>query len=200
MKKYIIGIDEVGRGCLAGPVVVCAALYPKGKKIVNKKLGNLKDSKQISVKLREAWVTHFKKVGIIFSLARVSPAVIDRVNISRAGNIAANRALGRILISANIEEKETDIFLDGGLYLDSKTASISRAKTVIKGDEKIKIISAASIIAKVKRDGYMKKISGRHPQYGLAVNKGYGTKTHILAIKAYGLSKIHRRSFTAKFI
>ncbi|TSC60225.1 MAG: Ribonuclease HII [Parcubacteria group bacterium LiPW_15] len=199
-KELVVGIDEVGRGCLAGPVVVCAALTMRGKRFSNKNLGILKDSKKIPVRLREEWFLHLKKIEVIFAISRVSPAVIDRVNISRAANIAAERALKKLLLLAGLQEGDIDVFLDGGLYLGSKEKSLSRAATVIKGDEKIKVIAAASIAAKVTRDRFMVRLSKKYPGYGLEVHKGYGTKAHIRAIKRQGLSDAHRRSFTKKII
>jgi ribonuclease HII len=199
-KEFVVGIDEVGRGCLAGPVVVCAALSMRGKRLSNRGLGKLKDSKKIPPRLREEWFLHLKKIEVSFAISRVSPAVIDRVNISRAANIAAERALEKLLLLTGYEEEDVDIFLDGGLYLGHKGRSLSRASTVIKGDEKIKIIAAASIAAKVTRDRYMARLSKRYPGYGLETHKGYGTKAHIGAIKKQGLSDVHRRSFTGKII
>lgn len=199
-KKYIIGIDEVGRGCLAGPVVVCAALTVQGRRFFNKRLGTLKDSKKTPPRIREEWFLHLKKTEVIFAVARVSPAVIDRTNISRAANIAAGRALKRVLFLAGLREEDASIFLDGGLFLESKEKSLPRASTVVRGDEKVKVIAAASIAAKVTRDRFMAKLSKKYPGYGLEVHKGYGTKAHIKAIKKQGLSDVHRQSFTGKII
>ncbi len=199
-KKYIIGIDEVGRGCLAGPVVVCAALTVRGKRFFSKKLGTLRDSKKTSPRMREEWFLHFKKTEVIFAVAKVSPAIIDRTNISRAANIAAVRALKRVLFLAGLQEEDTSIFLDGGLFLESKEKSLPRASTIVKGDEKVKVIAAASIAAKVTRDRFMARLSKKYPGYGLEVHKGYGTKAHIKAIKKQGLSNVHRQSFTGKII
>lgn len=141
-----------------------------------------------------------KKTEVIFAVARVSPAVIDRINISRAANIAAGRALRAILFLANLREKDVSVFLDGGLFLESKERSLPRAATIIRGDEKVKAIAAASIAAKVIRDRFMARLSKKYPGYGFEVHKGYGTRAHIKAIKKQGLCDVHRRSFTDKII
>ncbi len=199
-KKYIIGIDEVGRGCLAGPVMVCATLAVKGKRFFNKRLGALRDSKKTPPRMREEWFLYLKKTETIFAIAKVSPPVIDKMNISRAANIAAGRALKKVLFLANLREEDVNIFLDGGLYLESKEKSLPKALTIVKGDEKVKVIAAASIVAKVMRDRFMTRLSKKYLGYGLEVHKGYGTRAHIGAIKKQGLSDVHRRSFTKKII
>ncbi|KKS90599.1 MAG: Ribonuclease HII [Parcubacteria group bacterium GW2011_GWC1_43_12] len=197
-KKYIIGIDEVGRGCLAGPVVVCAALAAQGRRFFNKKLGALRDSKKTSPRMREEWFLHLKKTEVIFAIARVSPSVIDKTNISRAANIAAERALKRLLLSADIREEEVDIFLDGGLYVGERGSNIG--KTIIKGDEKIKVISAASILAKVYRDKLMSRYALKFKDFNFNLNKGYGTAHHIKILKSKGATSIHRKTFISNFV
>lgn len=199
-KKYAIGVDEVGRGCLAGPVVVCAAIFPIGKRLFDRELGSPKDSKKISATIRRKWFEYFRKAGVRYAIARSTPAVIDRLNISRAANRAAERAVKKLLLCSGISEKAAKIFLDGGLYLGDKNKSLLRGETVKRGDERIKIISAASIIAKVKRDGYMGKLSRRFPGYGLELHKGYGTSAHIGAIRVLGPSEVHRKTFLARLI
>ncbi|MDO8504463.1 MAG: ribonuclease HII [Candidatus Liptonbacteria bacterium] len=218
-KKYTIGIDEVGRGCLAGPVVVCAALFTRGMKIHKKELGMLKDSKKLNPALRERWFRHLKELPVAYSLSRVQPKTIDRINISQAANLAALRACKRLILNAGLKSGTFCVYLDGGLYLgrhrgsflkdpahsmdltSSPRASSGRiiARTIIRGDEKIKVISAASIFAKVSRDRFMKKLAKKYPKYGLELHKGYGTKLHIKALKKHGASKIHRKTFIGGF-
>lgn len=197
-KKLIVGIDEVGRGCLAGPVMVAASLFRPGQNIRSKKLGQLKDSKKLSALARENWLRHLDLSGVSFASARVYPATIDRINITQAANLAALRAFGKLLKKNNLSEKKVKVFLDGGLYLGRRGREAKFAKTVIRGDEKIKAIAAASIFAKVKRDNYMKKLGALYPQYGLESHKGYGTKIHLAAIRKFGIAGIHRRTFTKK--
>ena len=204
MCKYIIGIDEVGRGSLAGPVTVTALVLPR--KFKNKKLKTpLRDSKKLSARQREIWFDFVKKQKIPYVVASISPKVIDKINISNAANLAASRALLKLIKINKLENKSFTVRLDGGLYIKNLKLKNSRlrqgfggqvkTKTIIKGDEKIPAISLASIVAKVSRDRYMKKLHKKYPRYDFIHNVGYGTKKHIKAIKKYGFSPIHRRSF-----
>lgn len=205
--KWVVGIDEVGRGPLAGPVVVCAALtmcqvsgirYHEGKKKIP-----LRDSKKLTALQREKWFPYLTAhPKIRFAIARVSPRVIDRINISRAANLAALRAYARLCAQYKVECRKRKVYLDGGLYLKhsgwQKTHS-PNARTVIRGDEKITAIKIASIIAKVTRDRLMARLSEKYPRYGLEQHKGYGTRRHREAIKKYGASELHRLTFLSKY-
>ncbi len=192
--KYTIGIDEVGRGPLAGPVTVCAAAIPKGMKLDSLPNGvKLNDSKKLTAKSREAWAKKLKERGVVFAISNVTPGVIDRINISKAANRAAERSLNRLAEKKGIPLTQSLIFLDGGLYVDG-------GRTVIKADGRINAVKAASILAKVRRDRYMKKISLRYPFYGFEKHVGYGTRAHIAAIKKHGLSPAHRKSFCRSFV
>jgi len=194
-QKYIIGIDEVGRGSLAGPVVVVAAMIPAGFKIKNSSLGTMFDSKKLSATKRESWNQYLKNhPQIKFALARISPAIIDRINISRSANRAALRAYQKLTSSFKHLPSNLNVFLDGGLYLGNGKNKIP-AKTVIKGDEKIESIMIASIIAKVYRDKLMRRLSWKIPGYSFEIHKGYGTKVHLRAIKKLGPSPAHRLTF-----
>ncbi|MBI5079328.1 ribonuclease HII [Candidatus Wolfebacteria bacterium] len=225
--QYIIGIDEVGRGALAGPVVVAALaittkfkINPSGifrkqnselgikKKtknsaflILNSKLAKLRDSKKLSPRQREIWFRFIKKhPKIFYAVASIPPSVIDKINISRAANLAATRALNKLLATSHLVlATRENIFLDGGLYLDKKTLLANgywlKPKTIIRGDEKIPAISLASIVAKVIRDRYMKKLHKKYPRYDFIHNVGYGVKKHITAVKKFGRSPVHRKSF-----
>ncbi len=191
--RWIVGIDEVGRGALAGPVVVAAAAVPAGFKPHNRALGTLKDSKKLSAKKREAWCAYWSERQIIaFALARVYPRQIEKRNISRAANLAAARAFGRLTGIRNCH-----VFLDGGLFLGNGEQP-RRAKTIVKGDEKINAIKAASIFAKVHRDRLMRRLAKRYPAYGFEIHKGYGTKMHRRALQAHGPCPAHRLTFAAK--
>ncbi|MDD5547540.1 MAG: ribonuclease HII [Candidatus Pacebacteria bacterium] len=188
-KKYIIGIDEVGRGPLAGPVAVCALALPEGLKI--KKTG-LKDSKKLSAKQREEWLEYIKKCPQIFyAVSRVYPNIIDKINISQAANLAANRSLEKLFGTYKLNYKKCRVLLDGGLFVSEKY----KARTIIKGDEKITAIKLASIAAKVDRDGLLEKYAEKFKKYGFDMHKGYGTKHHIKIIKKHGPLKIHRLTF-----
>ena len=166
--RWIVGIDEVGRGALAGPVVVAAAVLPRGFAPRSRALGKLKDSKQLLAKKREAWCEYFgKHPHIEVALARIYPRQIEKRNVSRAANMAAKRALGRLLGgSAGVHHhgrRIVAVFLDGGLFLGNGEQP-DNVRTIIKGDEKINAIKIASIAAKVHRDRLMtrlaKKLSG----------------------------------------
>jgi len=189
--KYIIGIDEVGRGSLAGPLFVSAVAIPTNLRFKE----SLKDSKKLSPKQREEW---FKKIKshpkINFTISKIYPRAIENKNVSKAANLAALRAFKRLTSNFQRLTSSTSVFLDGGLYLGNGQNRIP-AKTVIRGDEKITAIKIASIIAKVSRDSLMARLAKKYPKYKFEVHKGYGTKRHIQAIKKFGPSKIHRRSF-----
>ena len=198
MKKYIIGIDEVGRGALAGPITVGAVLIRTNHLNISsayRSLGRLKDSKRLSAKQREAWFRYFKGHPMVeFAIARVYPRQIEKMNISRAANLAAHRAYKRLVAGCRSAAARSPIFLDGGLFLGNG-GQPKNAKTVIKGDEKIRAVAIASIVAKVSRDRSMHCLAAKYPAYGLGAHKGYGTKAHYKALKRHGPSEIHRMTF-----
>lgn len=194
-RGYIIGIDEVGRGALAGPVVVAAAALPKNFKFKIKNL-KLRDSKKLTPRQREIWFKYVKRQKIPYAIAGVSPKIIDKINISKAANLAATKALKRLIKNYKLRIKNCAVYLDGGLYLIiSSKYKVASSRTIIKGDEKIPAISLASIIAKIHRDKLMKKLHKKYPRYDFIHNVGYGVPKNIKAVKKYGLSPIHRRSF-----
>lgn len=227
-RSYVVGIDEVGRGALAGPVFVCAAAIPVGLRIRNNELGVMKDSKKVSPSKREKWFEVFSAGGaclsgrqgsssggknnpqIKFAIAKIYPRGIEKMNISRAANLAALRAFTRLSKTYNLKPKTCSVFLDGGLYLgnrkdkksphhesvkNQRESATAVVKTVVKGDEKITAIKIASIIAKVSRDRAITLLAKKYPGYGLEIHKGYGTRRHLAAIKKFGPSEIHRRTF-----
>lgn len=209
----VMGIDEVGRGCLAGPVVVAAAMVCGSGTVGNAKLGALKDSKKLTPKQRAAWFAYFKNSSrITYAVARVYPRQIEALNISRAANLAAYRAFsglmkqgsrlnkrkGAISVVASPNASNPKVFLDGGLYLKSKKDQPKNAKTVVKGDEKIPAVAIASIIAKMTRDALMVRLGKKYPNYGFAIHKGYGTRMHKAALRKYGPIEAHRLTFLGK--
>ncbi|HEY5220820.1 MAG TPA: ribonuclease HII [Candidatus Paceibacterota bacterium] len=205
--KWIIGIDEVGRGALAGPVTVAAAMLAldaRGR-IAHAPFRSLKDSKKLSAPRREFWAKELRdNVGVRFAVARVYPRRIERLNISAAANRAAESAFTQLLKDHKIVPGTT-VYLDGGLYLGSKNrqretvaGKAINAKTIIKADEKFPAVAAASIIAKVSRDRFMTRLAKRHPAYGFDIHKGYGTAAHLRAIKKSGPCDAHRLTFLAK--
>ncbi len=200
-RDYIIGLDEVGRGSLAGPLVVAAVVLPKRFKIDKLNLKKLKASKKTSPKKREEFFSFLKEnsynLGIFFKISKVSPLVIDRINVSKAANLAATRACKNLLKFLQKEKMGNfEIILDGGLSLLDKNFSF---RSFIKGDERYLSIKLASIIAKVYRDRYMEKIHSKFPVYFFNQNKGYGTRKHLQALFNYGPSPIHRLTFIKNY-
>lgn len=189
---YIVGVDEVGRGPLAGPVAVCAAMAPDSFDF--NVFPKLTDSKKLSEKNREE-IFHkaleLQTAGSIrFAVQYQSAEVIDEMGIEHA----INQALVGALADLNPSEKMVRIFLDGRL----KAPSQFMQETVVRGDESVPIISLASVIAKVSRDQVMVDLCNTHPEYGFSKHKGYGTKDHIHAIKENGPTTLHRKSFLSR--
>jgi ribonuclease HII len=186
-----IGIDEAGRGPLAGPITLAAFCCPdkfKGFKFDFP----IKDSKQMSEERRNIVykiLKELKKEGKIdFSVSHISNSSLDKYGITKC----ARKGIERCLKKLGAHPSSSRILLDGTLYAPQ---DFKKQKTIIRGDEKVKIISLASIIAKVTRDRKMKNLARKYPRYGLEIHKGYGTKAHRKAIKKYGPSEIHRLSF-----
>jgi ribonuclease HII len=189
LMSRIAGIDEAGRGPLAGPVAVGAAIIPDS---FNKRFfKGIKDSKQLTEEERELWYSlakEAKKKGELdFKVCLVSEKVIDRHGISFALRLGIRRCLSGLGASP-----DDQIFLDGSLKAPTE---FKHQLTVIKGDEKIPVISLASICAKVIRDRKMVKLSKRFPRYDFHINKGYGTRAHMSALLKYGSTELHRKSF-----
>lgn len=195
-KRFIIGIDEVGRGPLAGPVVIGAVIMPVGLKLGRK---DLRDSKKLTEKARREWDQYVKAhPRLSYALARVAPATIDRKNISKAANLAAWRAFKKLSESFDLKPENCSVYLDGGLYLGDGRRRLP-AKTVVKGDEKVPAIALASIVAKVHRDNIMVQYAKKFPGYGFEVHKGYGTSMHRSALRRLGPSQAHRLTFLKKW-
>lgn len=181
--EYVAGIDEVGRGALAGPVVAAAVILPKDLDLFE--IG-LRDSKKLSAKKREQISDIICTKAIAFAIGTVDNHTIDKLNILKATLLAMHQAIDLL------QTKPDFLLIDGNYFNGTKI----NHTTVIKGDEKCSSISAASIIAKVYRDKYMQDIChNQYPQYGFDKNKGYGVRFHIEAIKKYGICEFHRKSF-----
>tara|TARA_B100001741_G_scaffold178800_1_gene147292 strand:+ start:1037 stop:1615 length:579 start_codon:yes stop_codon:yes gene_type:complete len=180
MKKIVAGVDEVGRGSLIGPVYAAAVIFKK-----NIKDKEIIDSKKIKKIKREIISKDIKK-NSIWAIGSASLKEIENFNILNASLLAMKRAIEKLKIKPNL------ILIDGNKSPKIKNCLV---KTVIKGDQKIKEISAASIIAKVSRDKLMNKMSKKFKKYKWDLNAGYGTKDHIKAIKKYGITKFHRKTF-----
>ncbi len=191
--KYIIGIDEVGRGPLAGPVVVglCAIKKESIDKIDKLRRESFRDSKKLSEKKRYEWYKWMRELeDVYFEVSFQDSSLIDKIGIVPS----IKKAISELLQKAekNLNSDDFEIRLDGGLVAPEK---YKNQQTIIKGDEKEFTIALASIYAKVSRDEFMKLEAVKFPFYAFEANKGYGTKAHRDAIKEYGLSKIHRVSF-----
>jgi ribonuclease HII len=186
--EFVAGVDEVGRGSLAGPVVAAAVILPKNFDFNEI---SLTDSKKLSAKKREQLNKVICESAISFSVGIIDNHIIDELNILKATLIAMNKAIESLKIKPDF------LLIDGNYFSGNKVKHL----TVIKGDEKCPSISAASIVAKVYRDKYMTDVCHvQYPQYGFDKNKGYGVRSHIEAIKRYGISEFHRKSFLNKFL
>lgn len=196
--NYVVGIDEAGRGPLAGPVAVGAVSVPQKRlKEFTTRFKGIKDSKKLSAQKREMW---FKKL----EAARWDGVLDFRVSFSGSGTIdkqgisfAISRSVAATLRMLKCPPEESFILLDGSLHAPAEYIA---QKTIIRGDESIMIISLASIAAKVLRDQLMDKFSLEYPNYGFEEHKGYGTTEHFKKIRKYGITEIHRKSFLTKII
>jgi ribonuclease HII len=187
---FIIGVDEVGRGCIAGDVAVGAVLIPAN--FDKKFFRGIRDSKKLSESQREEW---FRKMNnnkkIQYTVCYEKAAQIDKNGLTKSIEKAIKKALKQLAA----QPRKCLVLLDGTLKAPDEYA---RQKTIIKGDEKIPAISLASIVAKVFRDRQMTRYAKRYPKYGFEKHKGYGTKAHLRAIQKHGVCEIHRRSFLKK--
>lgn len=178
-KEYIAGVDEVGRGPLAGPVVAAAVIMPK-----NCYIEGVTDSKKLSAKKRALLKKEIESNALAIGIAFVDEKTIDEVNIYQASKLAMIEALNKL-------EIKPDVVLVDAMPLELEIPSIS----IIKGDEKSFMIGCASIIAKETRDDFMIELDKKYPEYEFAKHKGYPTKAHIEAVKKYGILEIHRKTY-----
>ena len=179
-NKKIAGVDEVGRGCLAGPVFSAAV-------ILNNKINTkgIKDSKKITFKKRILLSKYIKK-NSIYAIGKANVSEINKMNILNATLLSMKRALNKL------KQKPAAAYIDG--IFAPKNLKI-KCKTFVKGDEKVLCIAAASIVAKVARDLFMIKLSKKFPKYEWNKNFGYGTFDHLNSLKKYGITKYHRKKF-----
>ena len=183
--EYICGIDEAGRGPLAGPVVAAAVVLPKDCDILY-----LNDSKQLSAKKRDELFDIVKEKAVAYGIGYATPERIDEINILQATYEAMREAVNKLSV-------KPDILLNDAVTIPGVDI---RQVPIIKGDAKSASIAAASILAKVTRDRLMEEYDHMFPQYGFASNKGYGSAEHIAAIKEYGPTPIHRKTFIKNFL
>ena len=182
--EVICGVDEAGRGPLAGPVCAAAVILPKGLEIPG-----LNDSKKLTDKRRRELMPIIKEQAIAYGIAFASHEEIDEINILQATFLAMERALEQLKIRPELA------LIDGNRQKDFGI----NVETVIKGDSRSANIAAASVLAKVTRDDYMEAMATEYPGYGFDIHKGYGTKAHYEALRNLGPSPIHRMTFLKKF-
>ena len=180
--SYVCGLDEVGRGSFAGPVVAGAVIFPINCELIE----GIADSKLLKPKRRERLAEQIKEYALSWSVSEINVPTINKVGIGKATQMAFRKALKSL-------NKSPDFVLIDAFYV--KHFNRKRQKPIKNGDKISASISAASIIAKVYRDKIMKKLHKKYPQYGFGKHKGYGTKKHQEMIRQYGLSRMHRKSF-----
>ncbi len=183
--KCICGVDEAGRGPLAGPVFAAAVILSKSNSI-----DDVTDSKKLSAKKREYLFDIIKDRAVSYSIAFATEKEIDNINILNATMLAMKRAISGLYVNPDIALIDGDKAPDVNIPI----------KTIVKGDSLSASIAAASILAKVSRDAYMKDMAKIYPEYNFEKHKGYGTKLHIELIKKYGPCKIHRKSFLKRIL
>ncbi len=182
----VAGVDEVGRGPLAGPVVCAAVILPLDEE---RRILGIDDSKKLSAKRREELAERIRETARAFSIAEVDERTIDEINILQATRLGMKRAIEGLTLPPDF------VLTDGNMTLDISMPQ----KSIVKGDALVYSIGAASIVAKVYRDELMRRYAEEFPEYGFEKNVGYGTKKHIEAIREVGACRIHRRTFIKKF-
>ncbi len=208
--EFVIGIDEVGRGSFAGPVVAGAVVFRKGSSFKDGLLSQINDSKLLSSRKREELASVIKKEAIFYAVSVVGISEINKQGVGKANRMAIRKVVKSIMykvLSSKYKNEKIHntsyivystkffILVDGFNIKHIRNIGLKNQKAIIKGDRKSISIAAASIIAKVYRDKLMKNLNQKYPNYDFKTNKGYGTKLHQLALKKYGLSEIHRTSF-----
>lgn len=188
----VVGLDEVGRGAFAGPVVVGAVVFKK-QETLPKELGKINDSKKLSASIRESLTPLIKEYVADFAISQISVEIINKIGIGKATEMAFRKAVSQI--RQKLQGQQVFILVDGFEIKHIRRVGLKNQKAMIKGDQKSVSIAAASIIAKVHRDSWMKKLHIQFPAYGFLQNKGYGTINHRKAIKIHGFCKQHRTSF-----
>ena len=182
--RVICGVDEAGRGPLAGPVCAAAVILPP-----NMEIPGLNDSKKLSDKKRRELYPIIKEQAIAYGIAFVDHEKIDEINVLQATYMAMGQAIAQLSVKPELA------LIDGNRAADFGAST----ETVVHGDSLSASIAAASVLAKVSRDDYMLEMAKEYPQYGFEIHKGYGTKAHYAAITEHGTSPIHRMSFLKKF-
>lgn len=179
MKGMIVGIDEVGRGCWAGPVVAGAVMLSAA-------IPGLKDSKKLSKLQREKLTLVIQASGASIGIGWVTPREVDSIGLTQAVQLAMERALQQIT------DDYEGVIIDGN---HNFLAHIARTQAIVRADDTVPAVSAASIVAKVARDNYMTELALQYPGYGFEKHVGYGTAAHLAALRKLGVSNVHRKSY-----
>ena len=187
--KRIAGLDEAGRGALAGPVAVGAVILPDDEPLLLQALAGVRDSKQMTPLGRERLAPRIREVALVWGVAFASAEEIDSLSIVRATRTAAMRALRGLSISPQ--------YLLTDFRLELPQLELPQT-SLVKGDARCLSIACASVLAKTARDGFMRELDSQYPGYGLGKHKGYGTQAHRSALKRLGYSSIHRKTFLLK--
>lgn len=192
--RYVVGMDEVGRGSFAGPVVTAAVVFSKNIDLSLCK--GINDSKMLKPLVRIQLAKEIKKICTSFAVEQSSVSIINKLGIGKATTIAFRKVVAKLTKDKGIRQSNGIFILVDGFHIKYlRGFGLKNQKAIIKGDQKSISIAAASILAKVYRDNLMMRLHEKYPMYGFAQHKGYGTKQHQHAIKKYGLSAIHRTSF-----
>ncbi|HJS20491.1 MAG TPA: ribonuclease HII [Anaerolineales bacterium] len=187
--RHIAGLDEAGRGALAGPVSVGAVILPNDETLLSQALAGVRDSKQMTPRARESLAPRIQETALTWCVGFASAEEIDSLGIVRAARCAALRALDGLSLSPH--------YLLTDFRLELPQLDISQT-SLVKGDALCMSIAAASVLAKTARDALMRELDSQYPGYGLGKHKGYGTQAHRLALKRLGCSSIHRKTFSLK--
>lgn len=198
--QHVVGIDEVGRGAFAGPLVAAGVVFPRhflqntNIKTFVYLLDHIHDSKLLSPKMRETLSTLIKRHALCFAICEISTPIINRQGIGKANSMVFRQVVKRISIA--LKPKPSDLFvLVDGFHVSYLTGGMKQQKAIIRGDQKSISIAAASIIAKVYRDNYMSSLPKSYLKYKFAIHKGYGTLMHRELIRKHGLCPLHRTSY-----
>ncbi|NWG08186.1 MAG: ribonuclease HII [Chloroflexi bacterium] len=187
--KHVAGLDEAGRGALAGPVAVGAVILPDDETLLSQALAGVRDSKQMTPLERQSFAPRIKEIALAWSVAFASAGEIDTLGIVRATRTAAIRALNGLSIPPQ--------YLLTDFRLELPHLDISQT-SIVKGDARCLSIASASVLAKTARDEVMRELDSQYPNYGLGKHKGYGTQAHRSALKRLGYSSVHRKTFVLK--
>ena len=198
--QYILGLDEVGRGPWAGPVVVGAVALPLARRDLSRKLKGVKDSKQMTHLQRVTLVEQIKDVALAWGIGEASAAEISTKGINPATQLAMQRALEAAMqMQFTDADSQTASFRPDCLFLDymawPEQLQTFPQLSIVAGDQHSLSIAAASVLAKVHRDAFMVQMAEKYPQYGFASNKGYGTEAHRAALQQYGVTPLHRTNY-----